>query len=78
MDNTITVNANSKEIIKDVLFQASLDGTMENGDKILGVTAESIVVGCESLNGELRVNVRTIFKIVKQNSEGIYLSEKID
>ena len=78
MDNTITVNANSKEIIKDVLFQASLDGTMENGDKILGVTAESIVVGCESLNGELKVNVRTIFKIVKQNSEGIYLSEKID
>lgn len=78
MDNTITVNANSKEIIKDVLFQESCEGRIESGEKVLGVTAESIVAGRESLNGELRVNVRTVFRIIKRNSDGTYLSEKID
>ena len=78
MDNTILVNANSKEIIKEVLFQETCEINAEQGVKVLGVSARSKITGCESLNGEFRVNVKTTFSVLKRSSEGNYYTEQSD
>ena len=49
MENNIVINGNSKEIIKDVLFQETGEIAVESGQKVLGATARSRVTACEAL-----------------------------
>lgn len=78
MDNSILVNANSKEIIKEVLFQESCEVNAEQDVKVLGASARSRVTGCESLNGEFRVNVKTTFNVLKRSADGNYFTEQAE
>lgn len=63
MTNKLTVNANSKMIIESQVME-KCDFSIGEGKKVLGITAIACVTGCEALNNELRVAVRTIFRIM--------------
>lgn len=78
MENNIIVNGNSKEIIKDVLFQETCEMPVENGMRVLGVTAKSRITGCETLENELRISVKTTFRVVKCDGEGNVFSDTAD
>ena len=68
MDNKLSINANVKEIISETLFHETCE-IAETDGKILGVTASSTIIGCEALNSEARVSVRTGFRIVRFDGE---------
>lgn len=78
MENNIVVNGNSKEIIKDVLFQETCDLPVENGMRVLGVTARSRITGCETLENELRISVKTTFRVVKCDADGNIFTDTAD
>lgn len=62
MTNKLTVNANSKMIIESQVMEMC-DFSIGEG-KVLGMTAVACVNGCEALTNELRVSVRTIFRLM--------------
>lgn len=74
MENNIVINGNSKEIIKDVLFQETGEIAVESGQKVLGATARSRVTACEALENEMRVSVKTTFRVVTCDEQGNYYS----
>lgn len=76
MENKVLVNANSKEIISGALFQETCEAERKQNERILGVTARSSVAGYEALNGEFRVTIKTVFRIVKHSEEGYDVEEK--
>lgn len=76
MDNVL-INANSKEILSEMLFQENVDVENGNKDRVLSVNAVSSVSGYEALNNELRVSIRTVFKALKFDGEK-YLVEVVE
>ncbi len=78
MESNYVVNGNSKEIIKDALLRETCVIPVENGQRVLGVSARSKITGCETLDNELRVSVKTTFRAVKCDEENNYFSDTVD
>ncbi len=77
-ENKLTVNANSKTLIESQVME-STDFSIGDNKKVLGMTAVALVTGCESLNNELRVAIKTIFRITYLSEEGVICGEnKVD
>ena len=74
--NSIVLNGNSKEIIRETLFQETVSVSLLNGQSVLGATAKSRITAIEALDGELRVSVKTTFTVVKKDEEGSVYAEK--
>lgn len=78
MESNYVLNGNSKEIIKDALLRETCVIPVENGQRVLGVSARSKITSCETLDGELRVSVKTVFRAIKCDDEGNYFSDAVD
>ncbi len=77
-ENKLTVNANSKTIIESQVME-STDFSIGDNKRVLGMTAVAVITGYEALNNELRVAVRTIFRLTYQSEDGVMSAEnKID
>ena len=52
MESNYVLNGNSKEIIKDALLRETCVIPVENGQRVLGVSARSKITSSETLDGE--------------------------
>lgn len=77
-ENKLTVNANSKTLIESQVME-NTDFSIGENKKVLGMTAVAQISGIEALNNELRVAIRTIFRITYLAEGGaVSLDNKVD
>lgn len=70
--SSMVVNGNSKEMLKESVFRDTKDIPVLAGQKVLGVTAKSKITAVETLDGEVRANVKTEFSVVKTDGQEIF------
>ena len=76
MDSSIVISGNSKEMIKEAVFQETQTVPVLTGESVLGVTAKASVVSVETMDGEVRASVKTVYTVIKTDGEGNVYAEK--
>ncbi len=78
MENQTNIVANRKEILDGVLFRKRAEYRNMENKKILGVSAQTRITGYETLSGAVKVDLRTIFRLLFREEDGSFSHDTVE
>ncbi len=78
MDNQTVIGANSKELFENTMFQEVCEFVNSENKKIIGISAKSTIEGYEAVADELRVTVKTVFRLISIGEDGKYAHDLME
>ena len=72
MENQTIISANRKELLGGVLFREKAEFFDPENKKILGMSAKTKILGCETVAGAVKVDLKTTFRLVFRAEDGTF------